>query len=339
VVEPAVTRRRAVAAFLVSLGFALLLAACGNDNSPSTLDPKGDEAKRIAGVWWIMFGLAIVVYVAVAGFVIVASLRGRRVRGEDRERTVRDDVFIWIGGIVVPVVILAFLAVVTVHTGAALRHVKAKELRVDVAGERWWWRVHYQDPDFETASELHLPVGRPVAIRLTSDNVIHSFWVPQLAAKVDTIPGQVNVLRFTPEKPGVFRGLCAEFCGVQHARMQFLVIVESPTDFGRWVARRQNVVNEPTSELAARGRMVFEREACAGCHTIDGTGARGTFGPNLTDLGDRRTIASGTLDNNESNLVQWITDPQHQKPGALMPPAVISNEDIKAVADYLESLK
>jgi cytochrome c oxidase subunit 2 len=174
---------------------------------------------------------------------------------------------------------------------------------------------------------------------LTSDNVIHSFWVPQLAAKVDTIPGQRNVLRFTPEKTGVYRGLCAEFCGVQHARMQFLVIVESPVDFGRWVARRENVVGEPTSELTAQGRLVFEREACAGCHTIDGTGARGTFGPNLTDFGTRQTIAGATLDNNEANLVKWITDPHDQKPGALMPPAVISPDDVKAVAAYLESLK
>jgi cytochrome c oxidase subunit 2 len=222
VVDPAV--RRARIALLVGIG--LCLAACGNDKSPSALDAHGDEAKRIAGVWWLMFGLAAVVYVVVAGFVIAASLRGRHVKAEDRERTIRDDLFIWAGGIIVPIAILALLAVVTVHTGAALRNPKAGELRVEVVGERWWWRVRYTDPNFETANEIHLPVGRPVAIGLSSDNVIHSFWVPQLASKVDTVPGQHNVLRFTPQKVGVYRGLCAEFCGIQHAKMQFLVIVE-----------------------------------------------------------------------------------------------------------------
>jgi cytochrome c oxidase subunit 2 len=334
-----VTRARALA-FVVTC--TVVLAACGNDKSPSTLDPQGDEAKRIAGVWWLMFGLATVVYVVVAGFVIAAALRGRRGRGKapgERERTVRDDVFIWTGGIIVPVLILALLAVVTVHTGGALRHSKQGELRVEVVGERWWWRVQYRDPSFETANEIHLPVDRPVAIGLDSSNVIHSFWVPQLAAKVDTIPGQHNVLRFTPERIGVYRGLCAEFCGIQHARMQFLVIVESPTDFGRWVARRTNPAAEPTSELAARGRAVFEHEACAGCHTVDGTGAQGSLGPNLTDIGSRSTIAGATIDNTRSNLVDWITNPQDQKPGVLMPPAVVSHDDVLAIVAYLESLR
>jgi cytochrome c oxidase subunit II len=340
-VEPAVIRRsRSVALVIVGLVFVSVLSACGNDRSPSALDPQGDEAKRIAGVWWLMFGLAIVVYAVVAGFVIVSSLRGRRKGSEEpRDKPLRDSAFIWIGGILAPVLILALLAVVTVHTGAALRNPKAGELRVDVTGERWWWRIRYHDPSFETANELHLPVGRPVAIGLHSDNVIHSFWVPQLAAKVDTIPGQTNVLRFTPEKIGVYRGLCAEYCGVQHARMQFLVIVDSAEDFGRWEARRENAPAEPTSEEAARGRMVFEKEACAGCHTIDGTSAQGHVGPNLTDIGTRSTIAGATLDNTTRNLTEWIENPRKWKPGVIMPPAVISHDDVRAIVAYLESLK
>jgi cytochrome c oxidase subunit 2 len=324
---------------LVVVAVALLLSACGNDRSPSTINTAGDEAKRIAGVWWLMFTLAAVVYVVVAGFVVTASLRGRRKSAEDRERTVRDNVFIWTGGVIVPVIILALLAVVTVHTGTSLRHEKKGELRVDVVGEQWWWRVRYRDPSFETANEIHLPVGRPVAITLRSDNVIHSFWAPQLASKVDTIPGQTNVLRFTPEKIGVYRGLCAEYCGLQHAHMQFLVFVQSEEDYGRWVARRENPPAEPTSELAARGRLVFEREACAGCHTIDGTGASGKLGPNLTDVGSRSTIGAVTLDNTTKNLTDWVTNPRDAKPGVIMPPATISHDDIKAVVAYLQSLK
>jgi cytochrome c oxidase subunit 2 len=338
-----IARRRAIRATRIALLLtvaAFVLAACGNENSPSAVDPAGDESKRIAGVWWLMFTLAAVVYVIVAGFVISAALRGRRKRNAaEREETIRDNVFIWAGGVIVPVLILVLLAVVTVHTGSALRTTKQGELRLEVRGEQWWWRVRYDNPSFETANEIHLPVGRPVAIGLDSDNVIHSFWVPQLASKVDTIPGQHNVLRFTPERTGVFRGLCAEFCGLQHARMQFLVVVQSEEDFGRWVARRTNPPAEPTSELAARGRLVFEREACAGCHTIDGTAAQGKLGPNLTDVGSRSTIGAVTLDNTTANLTDWVTNPRDEKPGVIMPPAVISHDDVKAVVAYLQTLK
>jgi cytochrome c oxidase subunit II len=332
------TTRRARLAVVV-LAVALLASACSSQ-SPSTLRTAGDEAKRIAGVWWLMFFIAAGVYIVVASFVIYGSIRGRRKRiARGGGRSVKDDTFIWIGGLIVPIVILFIMGVVTVHTGAALRHNKPGELHVEVVGERWWWRVRYSDPKFETANEIHLPVNRPVEIGLDSDNVIHSFWVPQLAAKVDTIPGQHNVLRFTPEKIGVYRGLCAEFCGLQHAHMDFLVIVQSPVDFGRWTARRTGIAPEPASELAARGRMVFESQDCAGCHTIDGTAANGTVAPNLTDFGERSSIGAVTIDNTPSNLEKWITDPHQFKPGVLMPPAVMSHDDVVAIAAYLESLK
>jgi cytochrome c oxidase subunit II len=303
------------------------------------LNTAGDEASRIAGVWWLLFIMATAVYVIVAGFVIYGSLRGRRKRVAESGRVVKDDVFIWVGGLAVPIVILFVVAVVTVHTGAALRNPKQGELNVEVRGERWWWRVQYTNPSFETANEIHLPVDRPVAIGLDSDNVIHSFWVPQLASKVDTIPGQHNVLRFTPQKIGVYRGECAEFCGIEHTHMGFLVVVQSPVDFGRWEARRTHLAPEPASEIAADGRLLFESNTCAGCHTVDGTSANGTFGPNLTDFGERSSIGAVTVDNTTSNLVKWITNPGHFKPGTTMPPSVISHDQIVKIAAYLESLK
>jgi len=200
----------------------------------SIVTPKGSEADRIAGAWWLMFGLAAIVYVVVAGLIVYATVRGRR-RGA-RPSGLREDAFIWIGGVAAPVVILFVLAVVTVHTTEALRRPARGALAVDVAGEDWWWAVRYPGTDIVTANEIHLPVDRPVDLRLTSDNVIHSFWVPELAGKQDAIPGQPNHLRFTPEATGTFIGRCAEYCGLQHAHMEIRVIVQTATDFGRWQA-------------------------------------------------------------------------------------------------------
>jgi len=241
----------------------------------SIVTPKGSEADRIAGAWWLMFGLAAIVYVVVAGLIVYATVRGRR-RGA-RPSGLREDAFIWIGGVAAPVVILFVLAVVTVHTTEALRRPARGALAVDVAGEDWWWAVRYPGTDIVTANEIHLPVDRPVDLRLTSDNVIHSFWVPELAGKQDAIPGQPNHLRFTPEATGTFIGRCAEYCGLQHAHMEIRVIVQTATDFGRWQARQEATRTEPVSDVAAAGAAIFQRQACAGCHTVRGTSATGTL--------------------------------------------------------------
>jgi cytochrome c oxidase subunit 2 len=316
---------------------AALLAGCSH-KSPSMLDAKGSEASRIAGIWWLMFALAIGVYVVVAGCITLSILRGRRRRAGTASRR-SEGLWLWLGGLVGPVIVLLVIAVVTVQTTAALRKPGRDPLRVDVAGEDWWWRVHYTGTSIDTANEIHLPTGRPIEIRLTSDNVVHSFWVPQLAGKMDVIPGQRNTLRFTVNKPGVYRGQCAEFCGLQHANMAFWVIAESPGLFERWLTDHANPTLEPASETAAQGQVVFQRQACAGCHTIRGTTARGTRGPDLTDFGSRRSIGSGAADNTPANLRQWITDAPSIKPGVLMPPITLSGADARSIVAYLESLK
>jgi cytochrome c oxidase subunit 2 len=174
---------------------------------------------------------------------------------------------------------------------------------------------------------------------LTSADVVHSFWVPQLAGKVDTIPGQTNTLRFTARAPGAYRGMCAEFCGIQHAHMGFIVRVESAGDFDRWLTQHSRPPLEPASEAAAEGQAVFNAQSCAGCHTIDGSPAPGAIGPNLTDLGERATIGAGTLTNTPSNLAHWIQDAPGVKPGVLMPKLTLSSRDVNAIVTYLESLK
>lgn len=323
----------------VAAGLVLaVLSSCGGD-PPSMLDPSGPEARRIAGVWWLMFVLAAGVYVVVGGLIVAAVLRGRR--GSATGRAPGDDTFVWLGGVAAPVAILAVLAVVTVTTTQALRAEGdgGEVLRIDVVGERWWWDVTYPDSGVRTANEIHIPVGRPIDFVLSSDNVIHSFWVPELAGKVDTVPGQVNRLRVTADAPGVYRGECAEYCGIQHARMAFLVIAEPPVDFERWLARRTgDTARTPSSETAAQGQRIFMRESCAGCHAIRGTQANSRIGPDLSDFGSRRWIGSITVPNTPENLANWIDDPQSIKPGSLMPPIPLSPADREAIVAYLESL-
>jgi cytochrome c oxidase subunit 2 len=322
------------AAFLAA---TLLLAAC-DKRSPSMLDPKGPEAHRIAGVWWLMFGLAAAVYVVVAGFIVFAMLRGRRTAA-GRESRISENHFIWLGGIIVPAVILLVLAVATVDSSNHLRAAERDPLKIEVVGKRWWWAVTYPDEHITTANEIHVPVGRPIELGLDSDNVIHSFWVPQLGGKVDLIPGQHNVWRFKADKPGTYRGTCAEYCGLQHAKMAFLVIAQTPASFDTWALQRQNPPSGPTDQLQANGQQVFLRAPCAGCHTVRGTSAQGTIGPDLTDFGSRRTIGSATVPNTPGYLGGWIVDAQTIKQGSLMPPIALEPRDVQALIAYLESLK
>jgi cytochrome c oxidase subunit 2 len=329
------SRHRRVLGVAGVLAATVALAGCGG---ASMLDPKGSEARHIAGAWWVMFGLAMFVYVVVAVFIVGAVLRGRR-RRRPEGSGISDGAFVWVGGIIVPALILFVIAVVTVDTTAALRKPDRRALRVDVRGQDWWWEVRYPGTGIRTANELHLPVGRPIEVRLTSDNVIHSFWVPQIGGKVDVIPGQPNYFRFTIEKAGLYRGVCAEFCGVQHANMAFYVRAESPGLFDRWEAAHAQPPSEPADELAAQGALVFQRVACAGCHTVRGTQAVGTKGPDLTDVGSRHALAAGTLENSAASLRRWIADPQHYKPGALMPQVPLSGDDLTKIVAYLTSLK
>ena len=216
----------------------------------SIVDWRGQEARHVAALWWVMFALAAAVYVIVAAFILVALDRGRRTETGKKSR-VGDDTFIWFGGIGVPVVILGVLAGLTVTTPKAVRNPESgAHWWVDVVGERWWWAVNYLDQGVASANEIHVPVGQQVEITLKTDNVAHSFWVPQLAGKLDLLPGVTNVLPIKATKPGVYEGVCAEYCGIQHAHMGFRVIAESPADFERWMTRRSSYRRHHWSDRA-----------------------------------------------------------------------------------------
>jgi cytochrome c oxidase subunit 2 len=331
--RPTATAATAAATVLVGT----LLISCSK-RAPSMLDPKGTEAHRISGIWWLMLGMASAVYIVVAGFILVAAFRGRKTV-EGKPTAVRDTTFIWVGGIIVPAVILLVLAATVVSASNNLRAAEQNPLRIEIVGKRWWWAVQYPDQGFTTANEVHIPVGRPVEIGLDSDNVIHSFWVPQLGGKLDLIPGQHNVWRGKATKTGTFRGECAEYCGIQHAKMNFLVVAQTPASFDTWAVRHRHPPSEPAGQLEANGQQVFMSAPCAGCHTIRGTTANGTIGPDLTDVGGRHSLGANTIPNTTGYMSGWIIDSQTIKPGNLMPPMSLEPKDLQAVVAYLQSLK
>jgi cytochrome c oxidase subunit 2 len=217
-----------------------------------------------------------------------------------------------------------------------------RPLRIEVTGRQWWWQVRYVEDDggFELANELRLPVGRPVDLVLHTDDVIHSFWVPALAGKVDMIPGRVNRLRLKSDVPGTFRGNCAEYCGGQHALMGMLVIVEPEEEFARWRARQAQPAPPPADEFLALGRDAFLRAECGECHTVRGTAAAGTLGPDLTHVGSREMLGAAVLRNHIGTMGGWIAGTQAQKPGSLMPDTrSLDGRELRALATWLESLE
>jgi cytochrome c oxidase subunit 2 len=214
---------------------------------------------------------------------------------------------------------------------------------INVTAYQWWWQATYEDHEpariFHTANELHVPVGRPVLVRLRSNDVIHSFWVPNLHGKRDLIPGRELFITFRADKPGVYRGQCAEFCGHQHARMAFLVVAEEPESYERWAEAQRQSAREPRSETEKRGQEVFMSSPCMMCHTIQGTPAQGRVAPDLTHIASRRTLAAGTLPNTRGNLASWIVDPHASKPGVNMPAIALRPDDLHALLAYLGSLE
>ncbi len=215
--------RRPVTWSVLSLACTTFVASCSNSRTPNALDPSGSEAERIAGLWWLAFGVAAGVYLIVGGLVVYGSLRKGGKQLDERSRR-NERIFIATGGVFVPFVILLCFAAVTVNATAHLRENAPGAIELTVTGKRWWWDVDYPAYGIRSANEIHLPVGQPVHIRLVSHDVIHSFWVPQLAGKEDLIPGQPNEITFTPRKRGRFLGLCAEYCGLEHSRMHFVVV-------------------------------------------------------------------------------------------------------------------
>jgi cytochrome c oxidase subunit II len=310
----------------------------------SAVDAAGPEAARIEWLWWVFFWVSVVVWVAVVVVLAGAIIRGRRQRelpaAAVADRAMRPVV---IGATALTVLILFGLLGASIGTGRSLSRLdRQAAVTIGINARQWWWEATYEDGTpsewFTTANELHIPVGQPVIVRGTSSDVIHSFWVPNLHGKVDLIPGRNNLRWIQADVAGTYRGQCAEFCGLQHARMALTVVAEPMEKFEAWRRAQRQPAREPQDETQRRGRAVFESATCVMCHTVRGTAAAGRVAPDLTHLKSRLTLAAGTLPNTRGHLAGWILDPQSVKPGNHMPPSGLASDEVQALLAYLDSL-
>ncbi|HEX3087060.1 MAG TPA: cytochrome c oxidase subunit II, partial [Ilumatobacteraceae bacterium] len=297
--------------------------------------------------WWLLIVSAVVVVVITVLIVVGALHRPGERSGTELARTAGRSGLAWIyfGGLIIPAAILIVSFAWTLGTlHATVRPPTDPAADIQIIGRRWWWEVRYVDPrdptkTIVTANEIHIPVGKPVRLEITSDDVIHSFWIPQLAGKTDAIPGVTNVSWFEADTSGIYRGQCTEYCGLQHANMAAVVIAEDPVTFAAWEQAQQQPATAPSDPEAAAGLAVFQKSACATCHAIRGSDALGRVGPDLTHLASRMTIAAGTLENTRGNLAGWIGNSQSIKPGNDMPVMKLPPNDLQALLSYLETLK
>jgi cytochrome c oxidase subunit 2 len=307
----------------------------------SIIHPAGIEAARISHLWWVLFGICTTVWILVALAALTAISRGRRAASNATDRQASRTVAI---AAAISAVTLIAILTQSVITGRALDTIRTPgALHLVVTGNQWWWDIQYDNPvaglRVTTANEIHIPVGRPVSVSLLSNDVIHSFWIPSLQGKIDLVPGRLNEVWLQADKPGIYRGQCAEYCGVQHAKMALVVVAESPDDFEHWLAANRGPAPAPQTPEQQRGKDVVERGPCAMCHNITGTLAGGRTAPDLTHVASRSTIGAGALPNTPGYLAGWIADPQHIKPGSRMPPTGLRDEELQSVLAYLETLK
>lgn len=340
-------KQRAWTALFVFLSLAAWLSGCsvleldGAEfmDLPSSLQPRGPAAAQIEGLWWLMFWLGTIIYLIVMGYLLWALIRKRR-QDENILSPRGEQNIVFFGGAIIPAIVLLTVFGFTLGVMWDISDTEGEEeMRIEVTGHQWWWEVYYPAERVETANEIHIPVGQPVRIFLTSDDVIHSFWVPQLHGKLDLNPGQITSFVIQADEPGVYWGECAEFCGVQHAQMRFVVVAESPEQTLAWLEEQSEPAQVPADELAQLGMQVFLDSNCVECHRIGGTNATGDLGPDLTHLASRRTLAAGTVDNTIGNLSGWISDPHSIKPGVLMPPSDLSGEELQALLAFLATLE
>jgi cytochrome c oxidase subunit 2 len=318
-----------------------VLAGCSGDQS--ALDPRSGASRNIATLWWWMLGIGSAVFL---GAVVLLLMSWRRRNREGlpligkRERAETGLVVVF--GIAIPVIVLSGLFGVSnfaVMSSTDAPAPKSTQMTIEIIGHQWFWEVRYPGTKAVTANEIHIPARTRVNVLARTADVIHSLWVPQLNRKVDTIPGRTNRLLWYADKPGRYRGQCAEFCGLQHAHMSMYVYADPPDKFRAWLDHMAQPRVAPSTPEQKRGEQVFLSEACASCHTMRGTSAKGQIGPDLTHLQTRSTLAALTIPNRKGYLAGWVLDPQHVKPGNKMPGLNLSGPDFQALLTYLESLK
>lgn len=324
----------------VVLACALALAGCGQQ---STLDPQSEPARQIATLWWVMLVVSVIVFGGTCYLLVLAWWHPERTGLPligDSPRAL--DATVVAFGIAIPVVSMVALFVYANVSVAQDTEPPAPEetaMAIEVTGSQWWWQVRYPGTPAITANEIHIPVKTRVSIVTQATDVIHSFWVPQLNRKVDSLPGYPNRVEIYADKPGRYRGQCAEFCGVQHAQMGLAVYADTPERFRAWLDNMARPRPAPRTPLARKGEQVFLSKQCASCHTIRGTPARGEVGPDLTHLKTRETLGALTIPNRKGYLAGWVLDPQTMKEGSKMPALDLTGPELQALLEYLERLR
>ena len=308
----------------------------------NALESAGPQAAHIEFLWWLFLWVSVAVYAIVMAFMLVALVRKHPgdPGSAESQRAARTIVM----AVVATTITLFALLIASAAKGHAIASLPSSDgLKIQLIGHQWWWEAIYAHPipsqQVTTANEIHIPVGRPVQFHLTSGDVIHSLWVPNLHGKTDLLPGEVTTTWLRADKPGTYRGQCAEFCGFQHAHMALFVVAEPREQFDAWYSQQLRKAPEPSSDTQKRGREVFLGNSCVMCHSIRGTDAGARYGPDLTHVASRSTIAAGTLPFSRGHLAGWITDSQSSKPGNNMPPVPLKAEDLQSLLSYLELLK
>jgi cytochrome c oxidase subunit II len=330
----------------VLLAAGLCMASPQNNSVPSIFDPHSTPAEWIRHLSHFVLGVTGLIFLVVFSLLIyvVVKFRSRVAGAESEPAQVYGSTQIELAWTIIPILIVVVLFLATARVIHAIQDAPkpAEAVEVTAIGHQFWWEFRYPGLGIVTANELHVPVSEPshptpTFLKLLSADTDHSFWVPQLAGKTDLIPNRANQTWLEPHETGLFLGQCAQYCGTQHAKMLLRVYVDSPEDFDAWVRRQQQPANQDVKEAA--GRHVFESTACLNCHAITGTNGNGRFGPDLTHLMSRRTIAAGAAENTPENLRLWIQNPDSIKPGSLMPAMKLSDTDLDALVRYLETLR
>jgi cytochrome c oxidase subunit II len=346
--------RRALRIAVVALA-VFLFSACRQDVPLNTLAPEGPQARQLDDLFFLVFWIAVGVFVLVEGLIVFAAIRYRRRPGREHPVQVHGNTKLEIMWTVIPAAILVVIAVPTIRGIFDLsRRPTGDVVEVRVIAHQWWWEFEYPDLGVVTANELHIPVQKPVHIALESMEVtesgtdrqaipvIHSFWVPRLGGKQDIIPGRTNFMTLEAERPGTYAGQCAEYCGVSHANMRLRVIAETQSDFDAWTVRmRAPAAAPPPDTPEAEGAELFQGfpgGSCLACHGVE-PGSGGQVGPSLQGFGSRTSFGAGLFENTPENLARWLDDPRAMKPGAIMPDYGLSEDQIDALVAYLRSLE
>ena len=309
-------------------------------HASNVLDPQSPQARAIYDLGIVSAIVFVLIFVVVAGGIVYAIFRFRGRDNEPDPKQFAGSERVEIIWTVIPFLIVVFLFVLTLRGMNRADPPPAPSPDLVVTGHQFWWEAEYPASGAVTANEIHIPAGKPLSVRLDSKDVLHEFWVPKLARKMSTVPGQPNHIWLQADKPGVYIGTCSEFCGIQHAWMRILVVAEEPSKFEEWQRAQLQPGQPATSDAAAKGLALFQTSTCINCHAIRGVpGADARVAPDLTHVASRRQLGAGILENNPANMRQWLKNPQHIKPGALMPDFIFTDQQLHQLGEYLDTLR